>query len=112
MSQATTPLMLMTADLAMSFSWPAVTVSTDLLATGVVPCRMVAVAMAVINTLAQLGAFGGPVLWGMGQDSMGSYHFGLTLIPLLFIASAGIAMHLRLSIRTKLMLATAATAVA
>ncbi len=51
--------------------------------------------------LAQIGAFIVPVIWGMSKDSTGSYHFGLTLIPLLFIASAMIAIYLRRQVRLK-----------
>jgi ACS family tartrate transporter-like MFS transporter len=101
MAYATTPAILITAYLAMCFFWPAVTLSTNLVSTEVVPCRMVAVAVAVINTLAQLGAFVVPVIWGISKDSTGSYHLGLTMIPLLFIASAGLAIHLRRQIRLK-----------
>jgi ACS family tartrate transporter-like MFS transporter len=99
MGHATTPAMMITAYLAITFFWPAVTLSTNLVATEVVPCRMVAVAVAVTNTLAQLGAFVVPVLWGISKDSTGSYHFGLTLIPLVFIASAAITIHLGTQIR-------------
>ena len=101
MSQARTPAMLITSYLAMCFFWPAVTLSTNLVATEVVPCRMLAIAVGVINTLAQLGAFAVPVFWGMSKDSTGSYHFGLSLIPLFFIAAAAIAVHLRHNIRRR-----------
>lgn len=104
--------MLITAYLAMSFFWPAVTLSTNLVATEVVPCRMVAVAVAVINTLAQLGAFLVPILWGISKDSWGSYHFGLALVPLLFIASTAITIHLRHQIRAKTRLVIPAVVVA
>jgi len=99
MGQASTPAMLITAYLAMCFFWPALTLSTYLVATEVVECRMVAVAVACVNTLAQLGAFVVPVVWGISKDATGSYHFGLTLIPLLFIASAAITLSLRQQIR-------------
>jgi nitrate/nitrite transporter NarK len=51
--------------------------------------------------MAQLGAFVTPVIWGISKDSTGSYHLGLTLIPLLFITGAAIAIHLRRQIRLK-----------
>jgi MFS transporter, ACS family, tartrate transporter len=96
---AGTPAMMITGYLAMSFFWPSLTLSTNLVATEVVPCRMVAVGVAVVNTLAQLGAFVVPVLWGISKDSTGSYHFGLTVLPLVFLASAAIVIHLRHQIR-------------
>lgn len=101
MGFATSPAMLVTAYLGMSFFWPALTLSTNLVATEVVQCRMVAVAVACINTLAQLGAFLIPVLWGISKDATGSYHLGLTLIPLLFIISAAITVSLQRQIRRK-----------
>ena len=99
---------MITGYLAMSFFWPALTLSTNLVATEVVPCRMVAVGVAVVNTLAQLGAFVVPVLWGISKDSTGSYHFGLTVLPLVFLASAAIVIHLRHQIRTAAVLVTPA----
>ena len=101
MGMARTPAMTITSYLAMCFFWPAVTLSTNLVTTEVVPCRMVAVAVAVTNTLAQLGAFVVPVLWGISKDSSGSYHFGLTLLPLVFLASAAITLNLRRQARRK-----------
>jgi ACS family tartrate transporter-like MFS transporter len=105
---ASTPAMLITGYLAMSFFWPAVTLSTNLVATEVVPCRMVAVAVAVTNTLAQLGAFIVPILWGISKDSTGSYHLGMTLVPLVFVASAAMAIGLRHQVRRKALPATPA----
>ena len=112
MGMARTPAMTITSYLAMCFFWPAVTLSTNLVTTEVVPCRMVAVAVAVINTLAQLGAFVVPVLWGISKDSTGSYHFGLTLLPLVFLASAAITVNLRRQVRRKHMTLMPATTAA
>jgi ACS family tartrate transporter-like MFS transporter len=110
MGFASTPAMLVTAYLGMCFFWPALTLSTYLVATEVVECRMVAVAVACVNTLAQLGAFVVPVLWGISKDSTGSYHLGLTLLPLLFLASGAITLNLRHQIRRKEMILTPAIA--
>jgi len=93
--------MLVAAYLATCLFWPALTLSTYLVATEVVQSRMVAVAVACINTLAQLGAFVVPILWGISKDSTGSYQFGLTLIPLLYITSGAITLNLRRQIRRK-----------
>jgi ACS family tartrate transporter-like MFS transporter len=101
MAFAKTPAMLITAYLAMAFFWPAVTLTTCLVLTEVVPSRMVAVAMAAVNTLSQLGAFVAPTLWGMSKDSTGSYHFGLTLVPLAFLAAAAIAFGVRQQVNNK-----------
>ena len=108
MGHASTPAMLVTAYLGMCFFWPALTLSTNLVATEVVECRMVAIAVACTNTLAQLGAFAVPALWGISKDSTGSYHFGLTLLPLLFLASGAITLNLRRQIRRKEIMLTPA----
>jgi ACS family tartrate transporter-like MFS transporter len=112
MAVAKTPAMLITGYLSMAFFWPAVTLSTCLVLTEVVPSRMVAVAMAAVNTLSQLGAFVAPALWGMNKDATGSYHFGLTLVPLAFLTGAAIAFHLRHQLRRKHGVPVAAVAVA
>ena len=112
MALASTPTVLIAGYLAMMFFWPAVTLSTNLVATEAVACRMVPVAVAAINTLSQLGAFGVPVLWGISKDATGSYHHGLTLVPLLFLASAAIALHLRHQIRRRETAITPAVAAA
>jgi ACS family tartrate transporter-like MFS transporter len=101
MAFAKTPAMLITAYLAMAFFWPAVTLTTCLVLTEVVPSRMVAVAMAAVNTLSQLGAFVAPTLWGMSKDATGSYHFGLTLVPIAFLAAAAIAFGVRQQVNHK-----------
>ena len=49
-----------------------------------------------------------PVLWGISKDSSGSYHLGLTLLPLLYIASGAITLNLRRQIRRKEMMFTPA----
>ena len=101
MASASTPAMLITAYLAMAFFWPAVTLSTNLVLTEVVPCRLVPVATATINTLAQLGAFVAPVLWGISKDATGSYHLGLTIVPFVFLAAALLSLNLRRQIRRR-----------
>ena len=101
MGHATSPSVLITSYLAESFFWPALTLSTYLVAADVVECRMVAVAVACINTLAQLGAFVVPIIWGISKDSTGSYQFGLTLLPLLFLVSAVITLSMRSRMRRK-----------
>jgi ACS family tartrate transporter-like MFS transporter len=104
--------MMITAYLAMQFFWPAVTLSTNLVVTEVIPCRLIPVGTATVNTLAQLGAFVAPVLWGVSKDATGSYHAGLTLVPLAFLAAAGIALHVRHAARRKQYLPAVAAAAA
>jgi ACS family tartrate transporter-like MFS transporter len=101
MSFAKTPATMIAAYLAMSLFWPAVTLSTCLVVTEVVPAWMVAVAMAAVNTLSQLGAFVAPTLWGISKDATGSYHFGVTLVPLAFLAAAAIGLNLRFQMQNR-----------
>ncbi|MEO7505225.1 MAG: MFS transporter [Sphingomicrobium sp.] len=101
MAQATTPAMVLTGYLAMAFVWPAVTLSTCLVLTEVVPFRMVAVAMAAVNTLSQLGAFAVPALWGMSKDSTGSFHLGMMLVPVAFVVATAIGLMLLVEVRAK-----------
>ncbi len=95
MAMATTTSAMLIGYLALSLVWPAVTLSTCLVLTEVVPFKMVAVAMAAVNTLSQLGAFAVPPLWGISKDATGSYHFGLTLVPIAFVAATLIALAVR-----------------
>lgn len=101
MAFATTPGVLITGYLALAFFWPAVTLATCLVLTEVVPSRTVAVAMAAVNTLSQLGAFVAPTLWGISKDATGSYHAGMTIVPVAFLVSVGIAIALRQQVRHK-----------
>ncbi|MEO5809865.1 MAG: MFS transporter [Sphingomicrobium sp.] len=101
MALATTPALMLTGYLALAFFWPAVTLSTCLVLTEVVPFRMVAVAMAAVNTLSQLGAFAVPALWGMSKDSTGSFHLGMMLVPVAFVVATGIGILLLSQVRAK-----------
>jgi ACS family tartrate transporter-like MFS transporter len=101
MAVAKTPAMMLTGYFALSFFWPAVTLSTCLVLTEVVPTRMVAVAMAAVNTLSQLGAFAVPPLWGMSKDATGSYIPGMALVPLAFLIAALLGLMLRRQVQAK-----------
>ena len=99
MAMATSPGTMLAGYFALAFCWPAVTLSTCLVCTEVAPVRMVAVAMAAINTLSQLGAFAVPPLWGMSKDATGSFHTGMMLVPFAFLAAAAIGLLLRRQVR-------------
>lgn len=101
MAAASSASMMLIGYLALAFVWPAVTLSTCLVLTEVVPFKMVAVGMAAVNTLSQLGAFALPPLWGMSKDSTGPYHLGLTLVPIAFLTAAAIALMLLFQVRAK-----------
>jgi MFS transporter, ACS family, tartrate transporter len=96
---ATSTAFLMAAFLSVCFFWPAVTLSTNLICIEVVPGRMVGVAAGAVNTLAQLGAFIGPWLWGIARDATGTYHLGLMLLPVAFATATATALVLRRQLR-------------
>jgi ACS family tartrate transporter-like MFS transporter len=53
------------------------------------------VGFATLNTIGQVGSFSGPALWGLAADRTGSFHFGLSVIPFVMLASAGIVVAMR-----------------
>ena len=56
-----------------------------------------AVAFAAINTIAQVGNFLGPVLWGYAATASGSFQLGLTAIPVILLAPLGLILLMRRS---------------
>ncbi|MFM7274389.1 MAG: MFS transporter [Gammaproteobacteria bacterium] len=54
-----------------------------------------AVGFAAVNTLAQIGSFAGPALWGVAAQRTGGFQTGLAVIPLVFLVAAGIVMAMR-----------------
>ena len=54
-----------------------------------------AVGFAAVNSLAQVGSFIGPVLWGRVADHTGGFQVGLTAIPAVLLVAAGIVMAIR-----------------
>lgn len=59
--------------------------------------RQRAVGFAAVNTLAQIGSFAGPALWGLAATRTGSFEAGLTVIPGVFLLAAVIVLALRRS---------------
>lgn len=58
-------------------AWPAVASSLTMLWPEVIHVRLLAVGAAAINSVANLGSFVGPYLWGVSRDASGSFHPGL-----------------------------------
>lgn len=54
-----------------------------------------AVAFAAINTIAQVGNFLGPTLWGIAVSRTGSFQFGLGLIPFILLVPLGLILAMR-----------------
>lgn len=56
-----------------------------------------AVAFAAINTIAEVGNFLGPFLWGFAADRTGSFQLGLSAIPLILLPWLGLILTMRRS---------------
>jgi ACS family tartrate transporter-like MFS transporter len=56
--------------------------------------RAMAVSVAAMNSVGQLGSFVSPFLWGVARDATGSYHLGITLLPLGYTVTALIVLGL------------------
>ena len=54
-----------------------------------------AVGFAAINTIAQVGNFLGPVLWGYAVTVTGSFQFALSAIPIVLLAPLGLILLMR-----------------
>lgn len=67
------------------------------LATEVLHPESRAVGYAAVNTIAQVGNFSGPILWGMAMDATGSPQLGFALLPVVLVAGALLTLTGRLS---------------
>lgn len=61
-----------------------------------------AVAFAAINTIAQVGNFLGPTLWGLAASRSGSFQLGLNVIPLVLLVPLGLILAMRANRRQSL----------
>jgi ACS family tartrate transporter-like MFS transporter len=76
--------------------WGSVTLSVWMLCTDLVSPGDMAVATAMVNTMSQIGAFVGPIAWGVARDATGSYHLGFVgLVLLQVLALAFVAAIVR-----------------
>jgi ACS family tartrate transporter-like MFS transporter len=57
--------------------------------------RTLAISLAAINSVGQLGSFVSPVLWGMAKDATGSFHLGLSFLPIGYTFAAVLVLWLR-----------------
>ena len=89
------PAIVMVAFLAMMASYFAVSAAFWLAPGEIVHPRAVALTVAAINGLGQVGSFLFPWLWGLAKDKTGGFHLGLSLLPVAFLAAAAIVMGLR-----------------
>lgn len=72
---------------AVSAYWLAIASNAGLAATfwlapsEMIAPRQLAVSVAAMNSIGQLGSFVSPYLWGIAKDATGSYHLGISLLP-------------------------------
>jgi ACS family tartrate transporter-like MFS transporter len=57
--------------------------------------RALAVSVAAINGIGQVGSFLAPFAWGMLRDATGDFHAGLTALIVPYVLAAGIVLALR-----------------
>ena len=57
--------------------------------------RFAAVSIAAINAIGQLGSFFSPYAWGLAKTYTGSFHVGLTVLPIPFLIAAVLVFVLR-----------------
>jgi ACS family tartrate transporter-like MFS transporter len=110
MAYAPSPSVLIAGFFGLSLFWPAVTLSTIVLCSEIVPRRAVGVSVAAVNTLSQIGAFIGPWLVGISKDATGSYHLAQVLLPIGFFLSVAIVLNLRRELRAGALQVTARAA--
>jgi len=60
----------------------------------VLPPRAMAVSVAAMNSVGQLGSFVSPFLWGIARDATGSFHLGIRLLPIGYTLAALIVLWL------------------
>jgi hypothetical protein len=60
-----------------------------------VPAADRAGGLAMANTISQIGAFAGPILWGVLADRTGSYHMGVALLIPMMAGAAAFALLVR-----------------
>ncbi|MGZ3401828.1 MAG: MFS transporter [Caulobacteraceae bacterium] len=89
------PAVVMAVFLAMMACYFAVGGSMWLTPSEIVHPRAMAVTVAAINSLGQVGSFLFPWLWGVAKDRTGGFHLGLSLLPIAFVTAAAVVMALR-----------------
>ena len=57
--------------------------------------RELAVGLAALNTVSQVGAFVMPYLWGRAKDATGSYHAGLIGLSVALLVNVALILVVR-----------------
>lgn len=96
------PVVAMAAYLAAMCAYFAIGAAIWLAPAAIIHPRSLAVSVAAINGVAQLGSFLFPWLWGLAKDATGGYQAGLSVLPLAFLGGAGTVLALRQARRRRL----------
>jgi ACS family tartrate transporter-like MFS transporter len=91
----TSPTVIIVTYLVFAGTWTSVTLATWLVSTDIIHHRLLAVGSAAINTIAQIGGFVGPSLWGVAREATGSYQMGLIVLTVIILAAAAVIINLR-----------------
>jgi ACS family tartrate transporter-like MFS transporter len=60
-----------------------------------------AVSVAAMNSVGQLGSFFSPYLWGIAKDATGSFHLGIALLPIGYVLATLIVLWLGYQAKTR-----------
>ena len=74
-----------------------------------IPARDLGIGFATLNSIAGVGAFVAPILFGMARDATGSYDLGLSLLPLSPLIAIGFLFAARHHSRSPVTAIPAAT---
>ncbi len=89
------PPMVIAAYLAMMACYFGISAAFWLAPGEIVHPRAVALTVAAINGMGQVGSFLFPWLWGLAKDATDGFHLGLSLLPVAFLSAAAIVLGLR-----------------
>jgi ACS family tartrate transporter-like MFS transporter len=101
LSIASDPLIVIGAYWSVIMSNAAIAASFWLAPGDVLAPRSMAISVAVINSVGQLGSFVSPWLWGIAKDATGSFRLGLSVLPVGFVLAAVIVIWLAYQTRTR-----------
>jgi ACS family tartrate transporter-like MFS transporter len=95
MAWAPAPTIVIAAYLTMMATYFAAIGAFWLAPSEIVHPRAVAVTVAAINSLGQLGSFLFPWLWGLTRDATGGFQAGMSALPIPFLIAACLVLALR-----------------
>ena len=101
LSFATQPAIVIAAYLGFAGACFSLTMLMTTSWTDVLHPRELAVGLAALNTVSQVGAFVMPYLWGRAKDATGSYHAGLIGLSVALLVSVGLILIVRVKVHAR-----------